>query len=333
LETTLIKGQVNEYIYFNGQRVTWRQHGVGWFNYAADHLGSARVLVKSGQYTPCYDADSLPYGEEKVYTDTCPQNYKFTGQERDAESGLDYFGARHYASSLGRFLQVDPRSSVGSNSKNPQRWNRYAYTLNNPLRFFDPDGLAEVEATFRSFIPNEHQSLFQGDGRANSTARFASSRTSITVRFETDPAKPFNFSIVDRKVGETIFITGKTGTAREGLPNAHGYRDSEGNVLVTFGQQTGNPLLPLAEIRANLAATFTSDADQVRITGTVSDAPAHEMNVSVNGGATQNIPIGSVYSGFGSFYTFPVQDLMDEQVDLNVHLETQPLDPETEPSY
>jgi RHS repeat-associated protein len=120
--------------------VTRLQYGVGWFNYVADHLGSARVLVKSGEYTPCYDADFLPYGEEKVYTDTCPQNYKFTGKERDAESGLDYFGARYYGSTLGRFMIPDP-GNTGADERVPQSWNGYSYVGNNPLNALDPDGL------------------------------------------------------------------------------------------------------------------------------------------------------------------------------------------------
>ena len=42
----------------------------------------------------CYDADFYPFGGERAYTNSCPQNYKFTGEERDAESGNDEFGAR-----------------------------------------------------------------------------------------------------------------------------------------------------------------------------------------------------------------------------------------------
>jgi hypothetical protein len=68
------------------------------FYYFEDHLGSSRVTVQAGQTTKCYDADYYPYGKERAYTTTCPQNYKFTGKERDAESGLDYFIARHYSS-------------------------------------------------------------------------------------------------------------------------------------------------------------------------------------------------------------------------------------------
>jgi len=80
--------------------------------------------------------------------DYCPnllQNYKFTGKERDAESGLDNFGARYDASSLGRFMTPDPLLNSGRPG-NPQTWNRYAYVLNNPLRFTDPTGLWEWAA-------------------------------------------------------------------------------------------------------------------------------------------------------------------------------------------
>lgn len=67
-------------------------------------------------------------------------NYTFlTQKERDVETGLDYFGARYYASAQGRFTGVDPKM-VGIKIVNPQRWNRYAYVVNNPLALYDPDG-------------------------------------------------------------------------------------------------------------------------------------------------------------------------------------------------
>ncbi len=70
--------------------------------------------------------------------------YKFTGKERDTESGLDYFGARYYASSMGRFMSPDwsppaatvPYASLGD----PQSLNLYRYVCNNPMNAFDPDG-------------------------------------------------------------------------------------------------------------------------------------------------------------------------------------------------
>ena len=64
---------------------------------------------------------------------------KFTGKERDSESGLDYFEARFFGSALGRFTSPDPENANGTVS-DPQSWNGYAYARNNPLVFTDPDG-------------------------------------------------------------------------------------------------------------------------------------------------------------------------------------------------
>lgn len=52
---------------------------------------------------------------------------------------MDYFGARYYASNLGRFMSPDPESA-GALSDDPQSWNAYSYAGNNPLLYRDPDG-------------------------------------------------------------------------------------------------------------------------------------------------------------------------------------------------
>jgi RHS repeat-associated protein len=69
---------------------------------------------------------------------TDPTEQHFTGKERDTESGLDYFGARYLASSMGRFSSPDDGSD--QDPSNPQSWNLYAYTRNNPLVNTDPTG-------------------------------------------------------------------------------------------------------------------------------------------------------------------------------------------------
>jgi RHS repeat-associated protein len=51
-----------------------------------------------------------------------------------------YVGARCYSSVAGRFTTVDPVLDVDQALVDPQRWNRYTYALNNPLRYVDPDG-------------------------------------------------------------------------------------------------------------------------------------------------------------------------------------------------
>ncbi len=64
-----------------------------------------------------------------------------TGKERDAESGNDYFGARYYASSMGRFMSPDPIKLTDERLLNPANTlNLYSYAANNPLKFVDPDG-------------------------------------------------------------------------------------------------------------------------------------------------------------------------------------------------
>jgi RHS repeat-associated protein len=64
---------------------------------------------------------------------------QFTGKERDSETGLDYFGARYFSGAQGRFTSPDPKIFPNA-VYDPQSWNKYGYTRNNPLRYVDPDG-------------------------------------------------------------------------------------------------------------------------------------------------------------------------------------------------
>jgi RHS repeat-associated protein len=66
---------------------------------------------------------------------------QFTGKERDAETGLDYFGARYFSGAQGRFTSPDPLPGW---PQDPQSWNMYAYGRNNPLKYVDSD-----ETTYR----------------------------------------------------------------------------------------------------------------------------------------------------------------------------------------
>jgi RHS repeat-associated protein len=116
------------------------------FYYFGDALGSARVITTSTG-TVCYDADFYSFGGERSYTTNCTQNYKFTGKERDSESGLDNFGARYNSSQYGRFMTPDPLTPSQSHQlvldqfvADPQNWNKYAYSLNNPVSYRDVGG-------------------------------------------------------------------------------------------------------------------------------------------------------------------------------------------------
>ena len=79
---------------------------------------------------------------------------RHTGKERDAESGLDYFGARYYGSNMGRMMSPDP-GNIGANPANPQSWNMYSYSLNNPLSLTDPTGLYVCEDSTKCDSKND----------------------------------------------------------------------------------------------------------------------------------------------------------------------------------
>jgi RHS repeat-associated protein len=66
---------------------------------------------------------------------------KFTGKERDDETGLDYFSARYYSSNQGRFTSADPLYIDLRRLTDPQQLNLYSYARNNPLKFFIHPGL------------------------------------------------------------------------------------------------------------------------------------------------------------------------------------------------
>jgi RHS repeat-associated protein len=121
---------------------------------SVDTLGSTRLITNNVGGSPeCLDY--LPFGEEipagengrpSCYTSGLYPNSpdpdgsrKFTGKERDSETGLDYFGARYFSSVQGRFTGPDA-PLADQHPEDPQSWNMYAYVRNNPLKNTDPNG-------------------------------------------------------------------------------------------------------------------------------------------------------------------------------------------------
>ena len=134
----------DEYVYFGGKRISHRVVSTNaLYFYGEDMLGTSRVIFTSAGVL-CYDADFYPFGGERAYTNTCAQNYKFTGKERDSESNLDNFGARYNSSQMGRFMSPDP---LGGKLTDPQTLNKYSYVRNNPITLTDPTGLYTVNCT------------------------------------------------------------------------------------------------------------------------------------------------------------------------------------------
>jgi len=117
--------------------------------YHTDPAGTPLVMSDSTG-TVVWRADYLPFGEESLGTQTVKNNKMFVGKEKDTESDLYYFGARYMDAGVGRFTSPDAIGAVNTvtgmvNVKmllNPQFLNRYSYSLNNPYRFIDLDGLS-----------------------------------------------------------------------------------------------------------------------------------------------------------------------------------------------
>ena len=140
-----------EYGYRNGQLLIAAEPNANIRWLVADQLGTPRmVLDASGSLTGVSRHDYMPFGEElyagsggrtggQGYTNTDGARQKFTGYEADTETALNFAQARYHSPALGRFTSVDPLEGV---PLDPQSFNHYAYTNNNPTNKIDPTGLA-----------------------------------------------------------------------------------------------------------------------------------------------------------------------------------------------
>jgi RHS repeat-associated protein len=249
-ETDASGNDQNEYIYFTGKRIARQDSSNNIFYYFADHLGTAREIIQAGQTSVCYDADFYPFGGERTVVDTCDSHYKFTGKERDLESGLDNFGARFDSSQMGRFMTPDwsekPMGVPYAVLDDPQSLNLYSYVRNNPLAKADPDGHCALCETILDLIasgmgssdalwyanhPAQQQQAQQqtmtvtyvsGDNPdPQSNAPSAQSGTAVTYEVTISPALPKGDGTIkahlgfedDRPVRGEVGLTDSTGTA------------------------------------------------------------------------------------------------------------------------
>jgi RHS repeat-associated protein len=200
----------------------------------SDHLGSTRLITDTGGLPArCYDY--LPFGEEiangtagrtancfgsAVYPGSPDiENVKFTGKERDAETGLDFFGERYFSSAQGRFTSPDSMIMKKEWFADPQRWNHYAYVRNNPLRYVDPNG--EDLTIVYSYGPDasdEQKKWFE----ANKAKIFAAIQRkfndagvkNVTFKDAASLSKDDLKKLADSPVGGDIRKTGVSGVAR-----------------------------------------------------------------------------------------------------------------------
>jgi RHS repeat-associated protein len=123
-----------------------------------NHLGSAALELDDLAQIISYE-EYCPYGNTSYQgghsaTEVKLKRYRYTGMERDDESGLNYHNARYYATWLGRWTSFDPVGLAGG-------WDGYAYALNNPVRLGDRFGRQAVNNVIEDpdnpgqMLPNE----------------------------------------------------------------------------------------------------------------------------------------------------------------------------------
>jgi RHS repeat-associated protein len=94
----------------------------------------------------------------------------YTGKERDAESGNDYFGKRYYGSSMGRWMSPDVVNVTEERMMNPSSTlNKYVYAADNPLKYIDPDG-QDVTYFYDPGWPAGHAVLLAYNQETNDSA-------------------------------------------------------------------------------------------------------------------------------------------------------------------
>jgi RHS repeat-associated protein len=127
---------ITSVVLFGAQRVAMKQASTLTFLHG-DHLGSTSVASNGTTGALVSRQTYYAFGGVRTTEGTLPTDYTFTGQKNDASSALMFYNARYYDTAIGRFTQAD---TIVPDPGNPQTLNRYAYTLNNPLKYIDPSG-------------------------------------------------------------------------------------------------------------------------------------------------------------------------------------------------
>ncbi len=163
-EYSILGQWIRDYIYFGGRLVAeYRatEAGPELFYYAADQINSTRI-VTDDTGTVVYSAAHEPYGGiQRTWVGTYDPEIKFSGQQRDAWSELDYFGARYYDRTQYRFISVDPIIPALMALHDPQRWGLYGYCRCSPISYLDPDGMQAIEIMRYNYGTSATQGIYR----------------------------------------------------------------------------------------------------------------------------------------------------------------------------
>ena len=158
-----------------------------------------------------------------------------TGKERDAESGNDYFGARYYSSSMGRFLSPDWSAKMMpvpyARMDNPQTLNLYAYLRNNPLAGVDADGHCPPDGPcdkVKVTIDQPKPEMKTNEKSASGPVSGPGVQTTVTI---TENGKPVSGATVKESPKSTDNITGEPVKAPAGTATTSSQGTFKDNVI------------------------------------------------------------------------------------------------------
>ena len=189
----------------------------GIFYYHSDHLGSASWITDDQGQAVQY-IHYMPYGELWVnqQSNSYDERFKFTGKERDVETGYDYFGARYYSPMIGHWLSPDPLANKYPNIS------PYAYCGWNPLRYVDPNGkeicIVGEDGVSTTYLKDMH---YTGNDAFTKESidklNVINSITAGTGFMETLIESPLDFSIsmADSKIDGTLSTTSISDTEKQ----------------------------------------------------------------------------------------------------------------------
>ena len=318
---------IRDYVYRGAQLLAQDDGGQVLFLHL-DHLGSLRQVTDDvGEVIE--DHDFLPFGEE--ITSLTTESLLFTGHERDSHGAgsaddLDYMHARYCSPHVGRFLSVDPKQRKRA-TKKPQKWNRYAYTRNNPLKLVDPNDLEEITFQLSTFINQATVGPLFGSFAGGT-------KTFHQVTIETDRGIAGNNPIVRQSkfVGKTeqrsLFnskvTAGQAQASTSGL-TAAGSFDAQGNAVLTMGVAAANPMVAGApEINESMTATVDPAGESFDVNAGVDGFPTTAAAAVTAEG--EQIQIFLVEEGVSPILLF---DGLGDQ-EINVHCTSDGCEPEPE---
>lgn len=120
------------YVYAGDELLAQKENGETKY-YHPDHLGSTDLVTDNAGIV-VEETTYYPFG---LVNEGGESKYLFTGQEKDKETELMYYGARYYDPTLMRFTQPD---TILQDAYDPQALNRFSYVRNNPIKNVDPEG-------------------------------------------------------------------------------------------------------------------------------------------------------------------------------------------------